>query len=102
MLSKKQQAMLAKRIIPCLDIKDGRTVKGVNFVQLRDAGDPVELGARYSEEGADELVFLDITATHEKRKTLAALAQRTARRRRFTCAGETRAFEHLSNRHLGK
>ena len=75
MLSKKQQAMLAKRIIPCLDIKDGRTVKGVNFVQLRDAGDPVELGARYSEEGADELVFLDITATHEKRKTLAALAR---------------------------
>ncbi|MGB0932528.1 MAG: imidazole glycerol phosphate synthase subunit HisF [Chitinophagales bacterium] len=67
--------MLAKRIIPCLDIKDGRTVKGVNFVNLRDAGDPVELGQRYSEEGADELVFLDITATHEKRKTLAALAK---------------------------
>ena len=67
--------MLAKRIIPCLDIKDGRTVKGVNFVNLRDAGDPVELGARYSQEGADELVFLDITATHEKRKTLAALAR---------------------------
>jgi imidazole glycerol-phosphate synthase subunit HisF len=66
--------MLAKRIIPCLDIKDGRTVKGVNFVNLRDAGDPVELGALYSEQGADELVFLDITATHEKRKTLAALA----------------------------
>lgn len=65
---------LAKRIIPCLDIKDGRTVKGVNFVNLRDAGDPVELGALYSEQGADELVFLDITATHEKRKTLAALA----------------------------
>ena len=71
--------MLAKRIIPCLDIKDGRTVKGVNFVNLRDAGDPVELGARYSEEGADELVFLDITATHEKRKTLAALARDIAR-----------------------
>lgn len=67
--------MLAKRIIPCLDIKDGRTVKGVNFVNLRDAGDPVELGAKYSEAGADELVFLDITATHEKRKTLAALAK---------------------------
>jgi cyclase len=67
--------MLAKRIIPCLDIKDGRTVKGVNFVGLRDAGDPIELGARYSREGADELVFLDITATHEKRKTLAALAR---------------------------
>lgn len=71
--------MLAKRIIPCLDILDGRTVKGVNFVNLRDAGDPVELGARYSEEGADELVFLDITATHEKRKTMAQLAQRIAR-----------------------
>lgn len=67
--------MLAKRIIPCLDIKDGRTVKGVNFENLRDAGDPVELGARYSAEGADELVFLDITATHERRKTLAALAR---------------------------
>lgn len=70
--------MLAKRIIPCLDIKDGRTVKGVNFVNLRDAGDPVELGALYSEQGADELVFLDITATHEKRKTLAELAKRIA------------------------
>jgi len=67
--------MLAKRIIPCLDIKDGRTVKGVNFVNLRDAGDPVELGALYSQKGADELVFLDITATHEKRKTLAKLAR---------------------------
>ena len=67
--------MLAKRIIPCLDIKDGRTVKGVNFVNLRDAGDPVELGKLYSEEGADELVFLDITATVEKRKTLAKLAR---------------------------
>ncbi len=71
--------MLAKRIIPCLDIKDGRTVKGVNFVDLRDAGDPVELGAIYSEKGADELVFLDITATHEKRKTLSALARKIAK-----------------------
>jgi cyclase len=70
--------MLAKRIIPCLDIKDGRTVKGVNFVDLKDAGDPVELGKRYCYEGADELVFLDITATHEKRKTLAALAKNIA------------------------
>jgi cyclase len=69
---------LAKRIIPCLDIKDGRTVKGVNFVDLKDAGDPVELGKRYCDEGADELVFLDITATHEKRKTLAALAKNIA------------------------
>lgn len=66
--------MLAKRIIPCLDIKDGRTVKGINFEGLRDAGDPIELGQRYSEEGADELVFLDITATHEKRKTMSELA----------------------------
>ncbi len=70
--------MLAKRIIPCLDIKDGRTVKGINFVDLRDAGDPVELGKAYSEKGADELVFLDITATHEKRKTLAQLARSIA------------------------
>lgn len=62
--------MLAKRIIPCLDIKDGRTVKGVNFEGLRDAGDPVELAQRYAQEGADELIFLDITATKEKRKTL--------------------------------
>ena len=71
--------MLAKRIIPCLDIKDGRTVKGVNFVGLRDAGDPVELGKLYSENGADELVFLDITATVDKRKTLSALAKNIAR-----------------------
>ncbi len=70
--------MLAKRIIPCLDIKDGRTVKGINFEGLRDAGDPIELGQRYSEEGADELVFLDITATHEKRKTMSALAHAIA------------------------
>jgi cyclase len=70
--------MLAKRIIPCLDIKDGRTVKGVNFENLRDAGDPVELAKLYADEGADELVFLDITATHERRKTLAALVERIA------------------------
>ncbi|GHE61777.1 MULTISPECIES: imidazole glycerol phosphate synthase subunit HisF [Roseivirga] len=70
--------MLTKRIIPCLDIKDGRTVKGVNFVGLRDAGDPVELAARYALEGADELVFLDITATVEKRKTLVELVKRVA------------------------
>ncbi|HMR93239.1 MAG TPA: imidazole glycerol phosphate synthase subunit HisF [Chitinophagaceae bacterium] len=70
--------MLAKRIIPCLDIKDGRTVKGTNFVQLRDAGDPVELAALYAQQGADELVFLDITATVEKRKTLATLARQVA------------------------
>jgi len=70
--------MLTKRIIPCLDIKDGRTVKGVNFENIRDAGDPVELGALYAKEGADELVFLDITATVEKRKTLRALVNRIA------------------------
>lgn len=68
--------MLTKRIIPCLDIKDGRTVKGVNFENIRDAGDPVELGALYAQSGADELVFLDITATNEKRKTLSALVDR--------------------------
>ena len=71
--------MLTKRIIPCLDIKDGRTVKGINFVNLRDAGDPVELATRYTPEGADELVFLDISATEQKRKTLAALVLRVAK-----------------------
>ncbi len=70
--------MLTKRIIPCLDIKDGRTVKGVNFVDLRDAGDPVALAAAYAQQGADELVFLDITATVEKRKTLIDLVNRVA------------------------
>ena len=73
------QSPLAKRIIPCLDIRDGRTVKGVNFENIRDAGDPVELGAFYAEQGADELVFLDITATVEKRKTLSELVNRIAR-----------------------
>jgi cyclase len=71
--------MLTKRIIPCLDIKDGRTVKGVNFENIRDAGDPIELGALYATQGADELVFLDITATNERRKTLAELVTRIAR-----------------------
>jgi cyclase len=71
--------MLTKRIIPCLDIKDGRTVKGVNFVNIRDAGDPVELGASYAQQGADELVFLDISATNEERKTFAALVRDIAR-----------------------
>ncbi len=70
--------MLTKRIIPCLDIKDGRTVKGVNFVNIRDAGDPVELGAAYAQQGADELVFLDISATNEKRKTFANLVKEIA------------------------
>ncbi len=70
--------MLKKRIIPCLDIKDGRTVKGVNFVDIRDAGDPIELAKRYVKEGADELMFLDITATIEKRKTLIKLVEKVA------------------------
>lgn len=70
--------MLAKRIVPCLDVKDGRTVKGTNFLGLRDAGDPVELAARYSGEGADELVLLDISATNERRKTFAEIVRRVA------------------------
>jgi imidazoleglycerol phosphate synthase, cyclase subunit len=70
--------MLAKRIIPCLDVKDGKTVKGVNFVNFRDAGDPVELGAQYSLAGADELVYLDITASHEGRKTFTELVKKVA------------------------
>jgi cyclase len=70
--------MLAKRIIPCLDIKNGQTVKGINFVNIQEVGDPVELGAKYAEDGADELVFLDITASHEKRKTFAELVKRIA------------------------
>jgi imidazole glycerol-phosphate synthase subunit HisF len=71
--------MLKKRIIPCLDIKDGRTVKGINFVDIRDAGDPIELAKKYVQQGADELVFLDITATQEKRKTLASLVEKIAK-----------------------
>lgn len=87
--------MLKKRIIPCLDIKDGRTVKGVNFIDIRDAGDPIELAKRYIEEGADELVFLDITATIEKRKTLAELVKRIAREINipFTVGGGINSLE---------
>jgi imidazole glycerol-phosphate synthase subunit HisF len=70
--------MLLRRLIPCLDVDKGRVVKGTNFVDIRDAGDPVELAARYQDEGADEIVFLDITASHEKRETVAALARRCA------------------------
>ena len=70
--------MLSKRIIPCLDVKDGRVVKGVNFVDLRDAGDPVEVAQRYDEEGADELTFLDITASHERRKIILDVVRKTA------------------------
>lgn len=90
--------MLAKRIIPCLDIKDGRTVKGVNFLDMKDAGDPVELGKKYSDEGADELVFLDITATHEKRKTLAVLAKNIARHLNipFTIGGGITSIDDAS------
>ena len=90
--------MLSKRIIPCLDIKDGRTVKGTNFLELRDAGDPVELAMRYCEEGADELVFLDITATTEKRKTLADLVRQIATHINipFTVGGGIQTTEDVS------
>src|SRR5512139_2873538 len=90
--------MLTKRIIPCLDIKDGRTVKGTNFIQLRDAGDPVELAMRYCTEGADELVFLDITATTEKRKTLAKLVRDIATHINipFTVGGGIHTIEDVS------
>lgn len=90
--------MLTKRIIPCLDIKDGRTVKGVNFENIRDAGDPIELGALYAQQGADELVFLDITATNERRKTLSELVARIARHVNipFTVGGGIAAVEDVN------
>ena len=90
--------MLSKRIIPCLDIKDGRTVKGVNFINLRDAGDPVELGKLYAEKGADELVFLDITATVEKRKTLVELVKKVAKEVNipFTVGGGIKSVEDVA------
>lgn len=90
--------MLTKRIIPCLDVKDGRTVKGVNFVNLRDAGDAVELAAAYARQGADELVFLDITATVEKRKTLVELVKRVAHEINipFTVGGGISSVEDVS------
>ncbi len=90
--------MLKKRIIPCLDIKDGRTVKGVNFVDIRDAGDPIELAKKYVKEGADELVFLDITATIERRKTLSELVSRIAREISipFTVGGGINSIEDVS------
>ncbi|MCZ2473766.1 imidazole glycerol phosphate synthase subunit HisF [Aquirufa ecclesiirivi] len=90
--------MLTKRIIPCLDIKDGRTVKGTNFVDLRDAGDPVELGALYAQEGADELVFLDITATVDDRKTLVNLVREVARHVNipFTVGGGISSIQDVS------
>lgn len=90
--------MLTKRIIPCLDVKDGRTVKGVNFVNLRDAGDPVELAAQYARENADELVFLDISATEQQRKTLAELVLKVAATIDipFTVGGGIRSVEDVS------
>ena len=90
--------MVAKRIIPCLDVADGRVVKGVNFVGLRDAGDPVELAGRYAAQGADELVFLDITATIEKRKTFHELVNRIARHIDipFTVGGGIASVEDVS------
>ena len=89
--------MLAKRIIPCLDIKDGKTVKGVNFVNFRDAGDPVELGRQYSLQGADELVYLDITASHEGRKTFTELVKKVAAQVSipFTVGGGINALEDV-------
>jgi cyclase len=90
--------MLKKRIIPCLDIKDGRTVKGINFVDIRDAGNPIELAKKYVKEGADELVFLDITATIEKRKTLSELVSRIAQEISipFTVGGGINSIEDVS------
>jgi cyclase len=89
--------MLTKRIIPCLDVKDNRVVKGVQFVNLRDAGDPVELGARYSDEGADELVFLDITATIRSRKTIVELVEKVAEKVfiPFTVGGGIQSAEQI-------
>lgn len=89
--------MLTKRIVPCLDIKDGRTVKGVNFEQIRDAGDPVELASIYAKDGADELVFLDITATNEKRKTLSELVNKIAHQINipFTVGGGINSVEDV-------
>ncbi len=90
--------MLAKRIIPCLDIKNGRTVKGINFEGLRDAGDPVELAVSYAQQGADELVFLDINATNENRKTLTELVTRIAKQINipFTVGGGINSIEDVS------
>ena len=90
-------AMLTKRIIPCLDVKDGRVVKGVSFVNLRDAGDPVEVATVYDREGADELCFLDITASHENRKTIIDVVERTAARvfMPLTVGGGVRTIEDI-------
>jgi imidazole glycerol-phosphate synthase subunit HisF len=99
-VSRAVQTMLTKRIIPCLDVKDGRVVKGVSFVNLRDAGDPVEVAAVYDREGADELCFLDITASHENRKTIIDVVERTAARvfMPVTVGGGVRTLDDI--RHL--
>src|SRR3989304_176337 len=91
--------MLAKRIIPCLDVKDGRVVKGVSFVNLRDAGDPVEVAKAYDEQGADELVFLDITASHEKRKTIIDVVMHTAEQvfMPLTVGGGIKSLDDIRN-----
>lgn len=89
--------MLTKRIIPCLDVKDGKVVKGINFVGLKELGDPVELAKKYYEQGADELVFLDITATHEKRDTIVDLVEQVAKTIYipFTVGGGIRTIEDI-------
>lgn len=91
--------MLSKRIIPCLDVKSGRVVKGVNFLNLRDAGDPVEVAERYSDEGADEITFLDITASHEERRTMIDVVERTAAKVfvPLTVGGGVRTLEDVRN-----
>ncbi len=89
--------MLAKRVIPCLDVSEGRVVKGTNFVNLRDAGDPVQVAARYEREGADELVFLDITASHERRGIMLDVVRRTAEQvfMPLTVGGGIRTLEDI-------
>ena len=102
--------MLTKRIIPCLDVKNGQTVKGINFLNIKEVGDAVELGAQYARDGADELVFLDITATNEKRKTLSELVSRIARTisitattgRHITIVSPTEKGNHPVNADIGK
>ena len=98
-LIKINKVMLAKRIIPCLDVKDGRVVKGTKFLDLKDAGDPVELAKYYNKEGADELCFLDITASHEKRKTIIEIVQSVANQVfiPFTVGGGISEVEHMKN-----
>ena len=90
--------MIAKRIIPCLDVKDSKVVKGVNFVGLRELGDPVEMAKRYSEQGADEIVFLDISATYEARQTIVDIVERTAKNIHvpFTVGGGVRSIDDVN------